>query len=84
MYDREFLGSFSIKSIAPVLVGKTLDYSLLDVGDGMVARSIAENIMNGKITDKKELQALTESLLIYCRQDTIAMVELFKWLLKNT
>jgi len=75
VYDPEFFGSFSIKTVAPVLLGSAFDYDRLKVGGGMESRAIADKIMRGA-----EAGTLKDDLLAYCRQDTIAMVELFKWL----
>ncbi len=80
VYDPNFNGSFSIKDVAPVLVGATYGYGQLEVSDGMYARAMAEAIICGKISGK-ESEQLKQALLEYCRQDTIAMVALTKWML---
>jgi hypothetical protein len=80
VYDPNFNGGFSIKEVAPALVGPEYDYGNLEISDGMAARAMAESIMRGKVTGA-EAESLKEALLEYCRQDTIAMVELTKWML---
>jgi hypothetical protein len=82
VYHPDFLGSFSIKSVAPALIGDHLSYDELKIGNGSDAQSAANQILQGKIKGK-DLDQIIESLLIYCRQDTMAMVELVKWLQKN-
>lgn len=82
VYHPDFLGSFSIKSVAPALIGDHLNYDNLEIGNGSDAQSAANQILQGKIKGK-DLDKIVESLLIYCRQDTMAMVELVKWLIKN-
>jgi len=81
VYDPNFRGSYSIKDITPALVGNHYSYDGLEVSDGMMARSIAEKII-GSFYTKEEVDVLRKSLLLYCRQDTIAMVELTKWMLQ--
>ena len=81
VYHPDFLGSFSIKSVAPALIGDKLNYDSLEVGDGSTAQAWAEQILRGKI-QQPDLNKIVEHLLIYCRQDTMAMVGLVKWLMK--
>ena len=83
VYHPDFLGSFSIKSVAPALIGDHLSYDELEIGNGTDAQSAADQILRGNIIGK-DLDTVVESLLICCRQDTMAMVELVKWLLKNS
>ena len=80
VYHPEFLGSFSIKYVAPALVGGKLSYAGLKIADGSSAQAAAEQILRGRVSGK-ELAALVNHLLTYCRQDTMAMVEIVKWLM---
>lgn len=82
VYHPDFLGSFSIKSVAPALIGGTLKYDHLEIGDGSSAQAHADLIIRGNI-DTKIKQSTIDNLLTYCRQDTLAMVELVKWLLER-
>jgi len=82
VYDPQFFGSFSIKNVAPALLGKNLGYENLDVGDGMLAQTLAEQIIRSKVSGDKARE-IREALLEYCRQDTMAMVELAKWMMKT-
>ena len=72
-------GSFSIKSVLPVLV-RELGYDDLEIAEGRAAaaqfaRSIAPD------TPRKERAAIRESLLAYCERDTEAMVRVYEALL---
>lgn len=82
VYHPDFLGSFSIKSVAPALIGDKLNYDNLEVGDGSTAQAWAEQILRGKLP-AKDFDKTVCNLLEYCRQDTMAMVELVKWLMKH-
>ncbi|MBC7753696.1 MAG: DUF2779 domain-containing protein [Moraxellaceae bacterium] len=79
VYHPEFYGSFSIKEVAPALIGEKLNYKNLTIGDGSTTQAFAELILRGKI-DPKAKNQVVEDMLAYCRQDTMAMVELFRWL----
>ena len=79
VYDREFRGSFSIKYVAPALLGKKWSYESLDVSDGKLAQ-IAFSEMIDPATPKLRKKELRQQLLDYCAQDTQCMVELVNWL----
>jgi hypothetical protein len=80
VYHPDFKGSFSIKVVVPSLLNK-LSYENLDIGDGSMAQGLANKMLKGLVT-VEDKEKIIEDLLIYCRQDTLAMVELIKWLLK--
>lgn len=80
VYHPDFLGSFSIKSVAPALIGNKFSYEGLIIGDGGAAQSAAELVLSGQAKGKEKDQ-IVEDLLKYCRQDTLAMVEIVKWLM---
>ena len=80
-YHPEMHGSFSIKSVLPVLV-PDLDYGDLEISEGRGAaaafsRSIAD------ATPRDERFRIRESLLAYCKRDTEAMVGVYEALLKE-
>ena len=80
-YHPDMLGSWSIKSVLPTIVPH-LDYgSLGDVQDGSAAGTAYLQIINPE-TDAAERERLTHELLAYCEHDTLAMVELVKYLSK--
>jgi hypothetical protein len=76
-----FKGKTSIKYILPTLVPK-LSYKVLDIQEGGTASNTWNEISTGKL-DEKKAQEKTESLLRYCELDTLAMVEIFKYLLQT-
>jgi hypothetical protein len=79
VYHKEFLGSFSIKAVAPALLGKSLSYEGMEVADGTGAQLAFEQLVYGNLS-KTEKDALKRAMLEYCEQDTRAMVKLFEWL----
>jgi hypothetical protein len=79
VYDREFRGSFSIKDVAPALLGEDLSYEGFDVGDGQEAVVVAEKVLRGLLSGK-ELETARDNLLKYCRHDTFVMMKLVLWM----
>ena len=79
VYDDGFRGSFSIKTVAPAILGKKYSYAGLSVSDGQAASQGFMDLVSGKLSPV-EKKKLLEEMLIYCRQDTNAMAELVKWL----
>ena len=77
-YDKNFHGSFSIKSVLPALFpnNKELSYKELDIQNGGDASSEYANLIYQ--TDRKEIERVRDNLLKYCHLDTLAMVEIFK------
>jgi hypothetical protein len=69
----EFGGSWSIKSVLPVLV-PGMGYDSLEVGQGMEAVD-AFNRLRSPDTPAKEKAKIRKDLLDYCGQDTMAMVK---------
>ena len=73
IYDWRMNGSYSLKSVLPVLVPE-MTYEGLEISDGAMA-SEAYFAMEG-IADPAELARLRKALLEYCRQDTLGLVRL--------
>ena len=74
-YHPQFHGSFSIKSVLPVLVPE-MDYQDLEIQQGLIAaldfgRMVAED------TPTAEQDTIKDALLAYCQRDTEAMVRVF-------
>ena len=74
-YHPQFHGSFSIKSVLPVLA-PDMGYGGLEIQHGLVAaidfgRMVSEN------TPTEEKEKTKEALLAYCEKDTEAMVRIF-------
>jgi predicted RecB family nuclease len=78
VYDRDFKGSFSIKAVAPTLLGDEFRYDNKEVSDGMMASIWADRCLRGQMSGPAVAE-LRPKLLAYCRQDTMAMVKLFRW-----
>lgn len=79
VYDKAFRGSFSLKDVAPALLGEHISYENLKVYDGKAAqRAFDEMIQSNTTAERKE--SLRKHLLKYCAQDTVAMVELVCWM----
>ena len=76
VYDPEFHGSFSLKSVVPALVPK-LGYDDLQIADGGLA-SLAYSEMQAPETTSERRAELRGSLLAYCMRDTEGLLELFR------
>ena len=79
-YDLNFKGSFSIKSVLPVLCrdNKELTYENLEISDGGSASRTYKNL---QFLSEEEIQNKRNDLLKYCRLDTYAMYAIFTKLL---
>ena len=80
-YHLKFHGSFSIKSVLPVLDPES-GWSELDIADGMTASMAYENALETE--DAEQRTAIFDQLRAYCRQDTLAMVRLYDALQRIT
>jgi len=78
VYHPEFLGSYSIKKVAPVLLGQSVSYDYLAVGDGMEAVCRYQELIQLACNDPLRAN-IHKDLLEYCRQDTLLMVQLHNW-----
>ncbi|MEZ4815068.1 MAG: DUF2779 domain-containing protein [Bdellovibrionota bacterium] len=79
VYDNAFAGSFSIKAVAPALIGEKLSYDELEVGDGSAAQRAYLRLIDPSVNAKEKTQ-IKKAMIEYCKQDTLAMVELVRWL----
>ncbi len=79
VYDQGFRGSFSIKSIAPVLLGEAFDYDRLEIHHGAEAMARYDQLRTQELSEG-EREMIRTQLLEYCRQDTLAMLELVRWI----
>ncbi|MCM0606996.1 MAG: DUF2779 domain-containing protein [Xanthomonadaceae bacterium] len=82
VYDPAFLSSYSLKSVAPAILGAKMDYEHLEIGDGKTASRSYLSLIKGDLRDEEKNKA-RNAMLQYCRQDTLATVELVKWLYKS-
>jgi len=71
--DPKFKGSYSIKSVLPVLVPE-LSYTDLDISNGSMAMASWYDYVFGKEKDEK----IISDLLKYCELDTLAMVRVYE------
>ena len=77
---KDFHGSASLKKVLPVLVTE-LSYDELGIYEGNMAQRLwMEAVLDGKRDDSKE--QILNDLEAYCKLDTLAMVEIYKQLLK--
>ena len=74
--DARFDGSTSIKKVLPVVCPE-LNYEDLDVQDGSLAMEAWERLIAANAEDADEI---AQSLLSYCKRDTLAMVEIYRFL----
>lgn len=76
VYHAGFAGSFSIKKVLPALVSDA-SYEKLEIRDGDSAA--AEYLrMHSHGTIQTEKERIANALIAYCRQDTLAMVKLYR------
>lgn len=78
-FDIEFHGSSSIKKVLPVIV-PSMKYDDLVVKNGAIAMQKLEHLINWKISDTSERLQTIKNLLIYCGQDSLAMVRIYEQL----
>jgi len=78
-YHPEFLGSFSLKTVLPVLV-PTMKYERPAIQEGNMA-SLEYLCMLDPSTSPKERERIKADLLAYCGHDTLGMVKIRKELL---
>lgn len=76
LYFAEFVGRTSIKVVLPALV-PSLGYQELMISDGTAAAAGFRQMIAPE-TPPDEAESLRRALLDYCRQDTRAMVEIFR------
>ena len=78
-YHPGFHGSFSIKSITPVLVPE-LAYDDLDIREGTSVSAAYAQLVTGDLQEI-EAEKIREDLIAYCKRDTEAMVRVYETLL---
>jgi predicted RecB family nuclease len=78
VYHPDFGGSFSLKSVLPVLVPE-LSYDELEIPDGSIAAlELARLLLRGDTLAEAEKQRLRAALLRYCELDTWGTVRLLE------
>ncbi len=79
---KEFGSSWSMKSVAPVLLGEKWNYSHLEVQDGLMAQNVFERMVHLAPADPKK-DILRKNLISYCSQDTYCLAGIVEWLYKQ-
>lgn len=79
IYDNAFCGSFSLKDVAPAILGDDASYDKMDVANGTAAQRAFEQLISGA-TPEDGKEELKLAMLEYCKKDTLVMVQLVKWL----
>jgi hypothetical protein len=77
VYDPAFGGSFSLKSVVPVLAPE-VRYRGMAISEGRTATNELMRLLFDGGLDPQERSVLREQLLAYCKVDTWAMVRLFE------
>jgi hypothetical protein len=75
IYDWRMNGSYSLKSVLPVLVPE-MTYKGLEISDGAMASEAYFTMET--IANPAELSRLRKALLEYCKQDTLGLVHLLE------
>lgn len=79
IYHPDFQGRSSIKKTLPALVPE-MDYEDLAIGNGSAALTAFARMVRGDVPSDK-IPQLRKDLLVYCKQDTLAMVKLHEALI---
>ncbi len=82
VYDNAFAGSFSLKYVAPAILGDEQSYAGMTVANGGEAQRAFEKIIAPTTTPERKRE-LEVALLDYCRKDTLVMADLVKWLYRQ-
>ena len=82
VYHPDFHGSFSLKKVAPALLGEDA-YQDLEIAEGQLASVELHRLMFEKDEmDPEEWEALRRDLLAYCKEDTLLLVKLRRRLME--
>ena len=80
----EFMGSYSIKDVGPVL-DPDITYNDLDcIANGSAASAGFEALASCRIHDDSSVKKLRKALLDYCERDTLAMVRVHEALRRKS
>jgi len=79
VYDPGFKGSFSIKAVAPAILGHAASYEGMEVGEGSQAQTAFLEMIHPD-TPARRREEVARALLEYCRKDTEGMMKLVFWL----
>jgi len=79
VYDNAFQGSFSLKNVAPAILGTQYGYDGMQVANGNDAQRAFQALISPSISIQ-EKTSIKNAMLDYCKKDTEVMLELVKWL----
>lgn len=79
--DYRFKGSSSIKKVLPILC-PNINYSSLEVNNGTMALDTWGRMVIDENFDE-DIQKTKKNLLEYCKLDTLAMVEIYRYLVRS-
>ncbi|GAB1401551.1 DUF2779 domain-containing protein [Elusimicrobiota bacterium] len=79
-YDKNFHGKTSIKKVLPVMI-PDMNYNELEISEGGSASSAFAYMAMG-LYDQNKIIETKKHLLEYCKQDTLALVKIHKFLAK--
>lgn len=82
VYDNGFHGSFSLKDVAPAILGEDQSYQGMMIADGNAAQRAFEEILDSATSADRRSQ-LIQASLEYCKKDTLMMADLVKWLMRE-
>lgn len=83
VYELAFAGRFSLKTVAPALLGNVFSYEGMPVSDGGAAQRAYRELTDPHTTEERHAE-LRLAMLDYCTKDTMAMVEIVNWLSRQT
>lgn len=78
LYHPAFKSSYSLKSVAPALLGKEYDYKNLAIKDGLEAQAAFIKMVTSEFIMEK--MQLNKDLRVYCSADTINLIKLYQYL----
>lgn len=79
LYDPGFKGSFSLKNVAPALLGSEQSYEGMLVANGAQAQRAYEKLISPTLSPA-EKTILKQAMLDYCNKDTAIMIPLVQYL----
>ena len=75
-----FAGSYSMKAVAPAVLGEESGYGDADIADGLAAQRAFEELAAGRVVGA-DAERLRGALLVYCRLDTLNLYRLHRALM---
>jgi hypothetical protein len=83
VYFADFKSSFSLKSVAPAILGEKSSYKHLIVSNGGEAQRAYEKMCHFPSENPKKNE-IFQQLLDYCNQDTFVLLQLTEWLINQS